>query len=291
LAHLLQNRFYIGEVVYRGGTHIGERQPILERGLFEAVQEKLAAGRRARRLKLRGSPAILIGRIFDDRGNRMTPTHANKRGARYRYYISHALLQKRVGEAGTVTRVPAEEIERLVLTSIRDHLEKTRNGLAHASISERELIEEAVDRVIITKQFIEIHLRSPTQGQTEYLPDGHASGACSEVLRIPLALRVPHVKGVVHSPSAGPLTQESRDALLSAVAKARRWIEDLVEGRASSFSEIAKREGRGERYIRLLAPLAFVPPAMISEIMNGAASSLTVTGLAKNVPSSWTRTV
>jgi site-specific DNA recombinase len=94
---------------------------------------------------------------------------------------------------------------------------------------------------------------------------------------------------VVHSPSAGPLTQESRDALLSAVAKARSWIEDLVEG--FSFAEIAKREGRGERYIRLLAPLAFVPPAMISEIMNGAASSLTVAGLARNVLYVWTAAV
>jgi hypothetical protein len=39
--------------------------------------------------------ALMAGRLFDDRGNRMSPTHANKRGVRYRYYVSHALLQNR----------------------------------------------------------------------------------------------------------------------------------------------------------------------------------------------------
>jgi site-specific DNA recombinase len=93
LAHLLKNRFYIGEVAYRGEVHRGEHEPILCRDLFEAVQEKLAANAVARRVQLRGSAALLTGRLFDDRDNRMSPTHANKKGARYRYYVSQALLQ------------------------------------------------------------------------------------------------------------------------------------------------------------------------------------------------------
>ena len=122
LAHLLKNRFYIGEVVYRGEVHRGEHEPILGRDLFEAVQAKLAANAVARRVRLKGSPALLTGRIFDDRGNRMSPTHANKRGVRYRYYVSHALLQKRKAEAGSVARVPAPEIEALVLDGVRQQL-------------------------------------------------------------------------------------------------------------------------------------------------------------------------
>jgi DNA invertase Pin-like site-specific DNA recombinase len=72
LAHLLRNRFYIGEVVYRGKVHPGEHEPIVDRTVFDAVQTKLAASATARQLRLRASPAILTGRIFDDRGNRMT---------------------------------------------------------------------------------------------------------------------------------------------------------------------------------------------------------------------------
>src|SRR5205809_669797 len=78
LAHLLKNRFYIGEVVYRGEVHRGEHEPILDSTLFAAVQAKLAAQARARRYRLRGSPALLSGRLFDDRGNRMSPTHTDK---------------------------------------------------------------------------------------------------------------------------------------------------------------------------------------------------------------------
>ena len=111
LAHLLKNRFYIGEVVYRGEVHRGEHEPILARDLFEAVQAKLAANAVARQVRLRGSLALLTGRLFDDRGNRMSPTHANKLGVRYRYYVSHAILQNRKAEAGSIARVPAPEIE------------------------------------------------------------------------------------------------------------------------------------------------------------------------------------
>jgi site-specific DNA recombinase len=107
LAHLLQNRFYIGEVIYRRAVHPGEHEPILDRSLFDAVQAKLAASANIRQLRLRASPSILAGRIFDDRGNRMTPTHTNKNGARYRYYISHALLQRRNDKATRMRRVSA----------------------------------------------------------------------------------------------------------------------------------------------------------------------------------------
>src|SRR5437763_3739189 len=61
LAHLLKNRFYIGEVVYRGEAHCGEQAPIVNRALFAAVQAKLAAQARARRCRLRGSPPLLSG--------------------------------------------------------------------------------------------------------------------------------------------------------------------------------------------------------------------------------------
>ena len=49
-------------------------------GHDEAVQAKRAANVVARQIRLRGSAAILTDRLFDDRGNRMSPTHANKRG-------------------------------------------------------------------------------------------------------------------------------------------------------------------------------------------------------------------
>jgi site-specific DNA recombinase len=162
LAHLLRNRFYVGDVVYRGEVHAGEHEAVLDRDLFEAVQSKRATNAVARNVRLRGSASILTGRIYDDRGNRMSPTHSNKRGVRYRYYVSHALLQNRKDEAGRVTRVPAPEVEHLVLDSIRAHL---RSAELSIPAGDRDLIERHVDRVIVKPQAVEVRLMA--SGSTE----------------------------------------------------------------------------------------------------------------------------
>src|SRR5258705_8201423 len=81
----------------------------------------------------------------------------------------------------------------------------------------------------------------------------------------------------------------SSDRLL-AIVKARTWIDDLVSGRVQSFAEIAQHEGKVERHVRLLAPLAFTPPGMLAAIIAGAApSDLTVTALAQTIPNAWER--
>src|SRR5947207_3254785 len=128
LAHLPNNRFYIGEVVYGGDVHRGEHEPILDSALFAAVQDKLAAHAVARRCRLRSSPALLTGRLFDHRGNRMSPTHSNKRGVRYRYYVSQAVLQKIPHTRGSVSRVSAAQIEGLVVAALRNHLNASGVG-------------------------------------------------------------------------------------------------------------------------------------------------------------------
>jgi hypothetical protein len=76
----LRNRFYIGEVVYKRQICPGEQPPILDRDLFEAVQVTLAAQRTSRQSTRTKSEALLLGKIFDDRGNRMTPSHSRKQG-------------------------------------------------------------------------------------------------------------------------------------------------------------------------------------------------------------------
>src|SRR5206468_6649738 len=79
LAAFLRNRFYVGEVRYRGEIFAGEQPAILDRKLFEAVQAKLDQQRINRNTARRESGSLLIGRIFDARGNRMTPTYAVKK--------------------------------------------------------------------------------------------------------------------------------------------------------------------------------------------------------------------
>jgi site-specific DNA recombinase len=294
LAHLLRNRFYIGEIAYRGAIHRGEQEPIIDRSLFEAVRAKLADGANARALKLKASPSILMGSIFDERSNRMTPTHSNKQGARYRYYVSHAILQKQKDRAGQVTRVPAHDIESMVTKAVRDRLDENV-GEGHPHLTDRELIERHVERITVKLRAIEIQLRSEVELEPEAC-DRQSGDGLLPMTPETIVVETPWtgtaaggaVKGVVHSSSPSPkISVENRDVLLKAIAKARVWIQDLAEGHVASFDEIAKREGKGQRYVRLLAPLAFVLPRTITDIADGILSPITVTKLAKTVPYAW----
>jgi DNA invertase Pin-like site-specific DNA recombinase len=115
LGHLLRNRFYIGEVDFKGEILKGEQPPILDRKLFYAVQAKLEEQRNNKALKQTKSQALLTGIIVDDRGNRMGPTYACKGNIRYRYYASNVLTQAQVDLAGSITRVPAVPVEALAI--------------------------------------------------------------------------------------------------------------------------------------------------------------------------------
>jgi site-specific DNA recombinase len=251
------------------------------------VQEKLAGNAVARQLRLKGSAAILAGRLYDDRGNRMSPTHANKKGVRYRYYVSRALLQNRKAEAGSIARVPAPEIE----SGVRRHF--AAMGEAPVALADRELIERHVARVLVKPRTLEVRLipgrEAAAHAENPSLTDA-APGHPATTIALPwTAPSCKAEKGILPAPGAKPtMKPESRDALLTAIAKARGWIDDIRLGRIASFAEIAEQEAVGERHIRLLAPLAFLSPRIIAAIADGtAAADFTVTGLAKALPYSW----
>lgn len=113
---LLRNPVYVGQVAHKGQIYEGRQQAIVDREVWDKAQEILAAKRTAReRGPVTPGGRPLAGRLFDDRGNAMSPTYSvGKRGQRYPYYVSQALLQNEKERAGSIARVPAEEIERLV---------------------------------------------------------------------------------------------------------------------------------------------------------------------------------
>jgi site-specific DNA recombinase len=289
LAHLLKNRFYSGEVVYRGEVHRGEHEPILDPALFEAVQGELAVQAVERRCRLRGLPALLTGRLFDERGNRMSPSHSNKGGARYRYYVSQAVLQNKPQAAGSIGRVPAAEIEALIIATLRNHLKANATEVQSIPDSDRELLERHVERVMLTAKHIKLQLRrcvdaSDEIGAHDHASDNAAGDSRLTTITIPWTSPVPTaLKGIIHVPAHNtPMKPSRREALLIAIAIARKWIDDLAHGRAASFAAIARHEGKVERHVRRLIPLAFLSPRIVSGLLDGTApADLTLTTLAR----------
>jgi hypothetical protein len=150
LAYLLRNRFYIGEVRYRGEVCLAQHPAILDRDLFERVQQTLSSQHRESARPRGRSGALLMGRLYDDAGNRMTPAHANKKVLRYRYYVSAALSQSR--PTGSVTRVSAREIESIVLRALRGRY------LDRQALDDRAVITGSVDRIVLRDAALDITL-------------------------------------------------------------------------------------------------------------------------------------
>jgi len=266
LAYLLKNRVYLGEIVHRGEIFEGDHAAIIDRAVFEAVQEKLKGGAVTRKLKLKSSPALLTGKIYDDKGNRMTPSHTVKNGVRYRYYVSRA----EPAAKGEPLRVSAPELEALVGDAMARHEALENGGSGDQPASE-------ISRVVVGSCTVTIQLIAGTEehvGQTLTVPWKSKRGT------------------VVQSHPADadrPNGSDSKnlDALLIAIAKARVWVEELTENQ-TTIPEIAKREGKGERYIRLLLPLAFTAPAIVEKLLSPTAlKAITLSHAAASRPSSW----
>jgi DNA invertase Pin-like site-specific DNA recombinase len=78
---MLQNRIYLGETTHKGSSYPGEHEPIVERELWDKVQEILETNRVMRKAGSGAkSPSLLSGLLYDASGERMTPSHAVKKG-------------------------------------------------------------------------------------------------------------------------------------------------------------------------------------------------------------------
>jgi site-specific DNA recombinase len=255
LTYLLRNRTYIGDVIHKGQHYPGEHEPTLSRELFEAVHHELstkAHNQGARRVNL---SSLLVGRLYDDRGNRMSPTTTSKRGARYRYYTSYALQQGRREQAGSVPRVPAPEIEAAVVRALAD------GNLTSWDNSASDLIANTVERVVVRHGALEIIQRCP---------DGRERPAPILLPWAPTpSRRRREIIGVDEGRAPRPIRSETRARLIEAIAKARNWLDDLLAGRVNNTHEIGAREGCSERSVRMTLNLAFLSPSIIQAAVEG----------------------
>ena len=102
-----------------------------------------------------------MGRIFDDRGNRMTPSHSSKGAARHRYYVSSPLIQGKPESAGSVARVPAANIEAAIVDAVRRHVG------ADAPSDDVELVATCVRRIEVRRTEIVISLLGEDRGSED----------------------------------------------------------------------------------------------------------------------------
>jgi site-specific DNA recombinase len=281
LAHLLRNRFYIGEVAFKGEILPGEQPAILDRKLFESVQRKLDEQRTNHSTTRTNSESLLMGRIFDDRGNRMTPSHAIKKGKRYRYYLSSALAQGQAENAGSVRRVPAPEIETLVTDAVRKRLNDS------TVVSDRDLINSHVVRVEIQAERLAIKLVKKDSKKSERKAEKAAFYVPwkKSTLKRRRELIAPAPSGQ----DVRPIRSETRVALVTSIACGRRWFDEIVTGNVTDVERIAAREKCSVRQVNMTISLAFLSPTLVKAAIDGRLPRGIGIARLRDAPAEWSK--
>ena len=277
LAAFLRNRFYIGEVRYKGEVFPGEQPPLLDRALFEAVQTQLDQQRTNHAKARQKSQSLLTGRIFDARGNRMTPSHAVKNGVRYRYYISSVLIQGQADKAATLNRVPADEIEALIVSALRKHLKVQSNTKV-----DKDLVSTYVARVDVKQDQLAVQLsgkpdqQDGKEDQALSRKSGVHDHANPNIMVIPWRKPPSKQPREIILPAGGsshrdsrPIRSETRVRLVTAIAKGRRWLDELMAGTVTNVEQIATTENCTVRQINMTISLAFLAPNLVQAAVEG----------------------
>jgi site-specific DNA recombinase len=318
---LLSNPIYTGQIAHKGEFHPGQHPALIEAESWSAIREQLAANTSGHRSRAQAAePSLLAGVLVDARGERLTPSHAVKKGRRYRYYVSAALITDAGTDRAQGWRLAAREIEEVVIRILADALTspaslverfgaagmpggQIRKLLGRAarmaaaldgSPTERaKLVRELVEKIILDEKRITIKLRcGPLLGKDvpSCVSDEPSDSAVELTAAVAFTRR--GAETILVLPGLAQQNHSSRcdPALIKAIVRGRAWFEELATGRAQSLQELAKRNGISRRYIRRLVDLAFLSPELVEAILQGRQPvELTMTRLTEfDLPLDWT---
>ena len=256
---------------------------IVDKGLFEAVQAKLNEQVANHKISRTKSEALLLGPIFDDRGHRMTPSHARRRGIKYRYYISSALLQGRPKQAGTVNRIPAQEVEALVIKAVRDHLN------APTEVADALLIQNHVTRVEVQSDQLVIELTDAVRVGSK------RKRKRRNVIKVPWRKTPSTRRREILVPESEapqnihPIRSESRALLVASIARGRRWLDEVITNPTANSESIAHREGCTARKVNMTISLAFLAPDLVKAAIGGRLPQGMGVARLCDLPAEWSR--
>jgi site-specific DNA recombinase len=292
LFYPLRNRFYIGEVKYKDEILPGEQPPIMDRALFDAVQQRLSDQWTNRTTMRNASDHLLTGLLFDDAGHRMVPTHSTKAGVRYRYYVSlpHLYGESKTASVGSVSRIPAAEIEDIAIKSLNKHLvaqkDKPTSGIAH--IADCHMVLKQIARIDVLEDRLMIRFRLASAGDSSDSTDG-------DTLSVPWQkppsrksrqILIPH--GVPRN-EVRPTRIERRARLVNAIARGRRWLEEIVSGAVTDVQQIAARQKCSVRQVNMTISLAFLAPDLVRAAVEGRLPRGIGVERLRDAPPEWSR--
>ena len=301
----LTNPVYRGLIRHKDQTFPGAHPSIINEDLWDQVQTMLQAASAKRRgaSQKHGSAAPLLGKFRDETGDRLTPTHTNKKGRRIRYYVSNGLVSGK--PRLDAWRLPAKQFEGAVAGVVAEHLVQhaqlrsvLKDGSANAmeTASQRaEALAQKINRSgikavahyiaegTVAKDTINIHLEASAVADYLDLEQTNLNPALLAVrARFTRRRRGQETKIV-----AGEAKPQPDQTLVNALRNAHAWAEALKSG--TPIKEIAHANRCSDSYARRVVPLANLSPKLQSAILDGTLPDhITLeTFIRSNIPLDW----
>lgn len=291
----LRNPVYIGRIRHKQESHEGIHDAIVDQDLWDRVQEQLDQKSPKKSRRPSRSGALLTGRIFDETGDFLTPTHSQKGSRRYRYYVSGRLL------AGSPTdasgwRLPAKQLEDAVSEAVFRHinsdvsrvlsrpkpslLESLKNSLGNLS---RNMATDFVERVDVSAGQLDITLSVGAIAEWFGVPGDEIDPSH---LQLEASFGVRR-RGKESRLVFGAIHRAPDPKLVRMIALAHSWLEEIKAG--ILMKDIAARYGWQTLMLRQRIQLAFLSPAIVSAILEGKQpEELTLTQLVtSDIPLDW----
>ena len=268
LAYFLKNRIYLGEMHHSGKWFKGGHEAIVDRAVFDRVQQLLSANTQGRKIKRSESGALLAGKLYDDKGNRMSPSFSSKNGVRYRFYVSSALLRGRKEAAGSISRIAATEIERAVLTALADRKGKFESGAVSIDM---------LERIVINRDHLQIKIA-----------DGDDADDAAKEIRVARSTETRGTSILLEGNDGSENTRN--EGLIQTVVRAHVWVQCLQDGTYDSIEQLAEANRLHPKVIRQNLRLAFLSPGVTFSILEGRQSAgLSLAQIPKLLPLSWNK--
>ena len=284
LCRILRHKLYIGKLEYKGKVYDGIHKPIVDPYVFEEVQKLMDENKLERKFETNNpSYALLQGKLFDDKGTRMSPSYStHSKNRRFRYYVSQAILKNIPEKVGTVNKVSGLEIESTVRKLVIDYLKdsqkiqsilrdlpvtkqnKILKMLTKLEVNDR-IIRLILNKVVIYKKHIEWSFKKNVLIEVlEKLAD-------KEDLRVNVDdaefIEFKHNIVIAQTKKRGNkiILQGDTDfneTLIQAIVKAF-YYHELRE------KNMLTREQSSSSYVRRIMNLRFLPPSLIEDILYG----------------------
>jgi DNA invertase Pin-like site-specific DNA recombinase len=271
LHHILTNPIYAGRIRHKGQVFEGQHPAIITPDRWDRIQDRLI-GKSAKRRKTKHhrDPSPLAGKLFDEAGDKLTPSHTKKGNQRYRYYISQKLVTgvSSTNERQQTWRIPAAQLEEPIAsaaqTRIRDLEGAGDDQIIREGVPaqiEKSAAFELIEKVKIEPGQLTLML---SKGRTKKLIECERDLVDADLqITLPFTERR---RGVEMKFVVGD-TATPDEKLLRNLANANHWYARLKDG--ATFDEIAAEAGTSKRRVQQMIHLAFLAPDIVRQITLG----------------------